>query len=99
MVMMVAVAFPVLASGGSESAGASGTGTLTTVSGVLLSSPTASPAASAGGTPISALPAPVANELNSIFKPVNSADDAWAYLLAVMFAFLFSGAVREWVNP
>jgi hypothetical protein len=78
----------------------SGTGGLHTVSGVLLSAPTAAPAASGGGgTPISALPAPVADQLNSIFQPVNDVNDAWAYLLALLFAFTFSGAVREWVKP
>jgi hypothetical protein len=76
-----------------------GTGGLTTVSGVLLSAPTASPAGSSGGSSISALPAPVATELNNIFKPVQSAEDVWVYLLALLFAFSFSGAVREWVNP
>jgi hypothetical protein len=41
----------------------------------------------------------VATELNNIFKPVQSAEDVWVYLLALLFAFSFSGAVREWVNP
>lgn len=78
----------------------SGTGGLKTVTGVLLSSPT-SPASGGGGggTPLSALPAPVADQLNSIFKPVDSTDDVWAYLLAILFAFSISGAVREWVKP
>jgi hypothetical protein len=78
---------------------AAGVGGLTTVSGVLLSAPTSAPAADGGGQPITALPAPVATELNSIFRPVDSTDDIWAYLLAVLFAFSISGAVREWVNP
>ncbi|MBJ7458320.1 MAG: hypothetical protein JHD02_03950 [Thermoleophilaceae bacterium] len=77
----------------------SGTGGLKTVTGVLLSAPTVSAAAAGGGSPINALPAPVATQLNSIFQPVNDADDAWAYLLALLFAFSFSGAVREWVKP
>lgn len=77
----------------------SGNGGLKTVSGVLLSAPTVAPAAAAGGTQISALPAPVADQLNSIFQPVDDVDDAWAYLLALLFAFTFSGAVREWVKP
>ncbi|MBJ7354718.1 MAG: hypothetical protein JHC98_07825 [Thermoleophilaceae bacterium] len=77
----------------------SGTGGLKTVSGVLLSAPTVAPASAAGGTQISALPAPVADQLNSIFQPVDDVDDAWAYLLALLFAFTFSGAVREWVKP
>jgi hypothetical protein len=76
----------------------SGTGGLTAVSGVLLSSPTAAPAGG-GGAPISALPAPVADQLNSIFKPVEGADDVWPYLIALLFAFSISGAVREWVKP
>lgn len=76
-----------------------GTGGLRTVSGVLLSSPTVAPAASGGGQPITALPEPVATAANTIFKPVDSADDVWAYMLAVLFAFSISGAVREWVNP
>jgi hypothetical protein len=77
----------------------SGSGKLQTVSGVLLSSPTAAPAAAGGGANITQLPDTVATELNTIFKPVDGAEDVWAYLLAVLFAFLFSGAVREWVNP
>lgn len=76
-----------------------GTGGLTTVSGVLLSTPTVPAAASGGGAPISALPAPVADQLNSIFQPVDSPDDVWPYLLAILFAFSISGAVREWVRP
>lgn len=79
---------------------ASGSGGLQTVSGVLLATPTVAAAAdSGGGTPLSALPAPVATELNTIFKPVDSADDLWAYLLAILFATSIAGAVREWVNP
>lgn len=79
----------------------SGSGGLKTVTGVLLSSPTTAPSGgeSASGTALSALPAPVATQLNSIFQPVESADDLWAYLLAILFAFSISGAVREWVNP
>ncbi|MGK2878576.1 MAG: hypothetical protein ACSLFF_08385 [Solirubrobacterales bacterium] len=77
----------------------SGTGGLKTVTGVLLSAPTVSPAAAGGGSPINALPPAVADQLNSIFQPVDEADDAWAYLLALLFAFSFSGAVREWVKP
>lgn len=77
----------------------SGTGGLQTVTGVLLSSPTAAPAAEGGNSPITALPPAVANELNSIFQPVDDVDDAWVYLLALLFAFTFSGAVREWVKP
>lgn len=80
----------------------SGTGGLHTVTGVLLSSPTAAPisdSGSANGTALAALPAPVANQLNSIFQPVDSTEDVWAYVLAVLFAFSISGAVREWVNP
>lgn len=77
----------------------SGTGGLKTVSGVLLSSPTVAPVAAGGGTPIAALPEPVVDQLNSIFQPVDDVDDAWAYLLALLFAFTFSGAVREWVKP
>jgi hypothetical protein len=80
----------------------SGTGGLQTVTGVLLSAPTATPigdSADGSGSPLSALPAPVANQLNSIFQPVDSTDDVWAYLLAILFAFSISGAVREWVNP
>jgi hypothetical protein len=76
-----------------------GSGNLTTVSGVLLSTPTVAAAGGAGGAPISALPAPVADQLNSIFQPVDSPDDIWPYLLAVLFALTLSGAVREWVNP
>lgn len=77
-----------------------GAGGLRTVSGVLLSAPSTPPAAaSAGGNPLSALPAPVASELNTLFKPVEGADEVWAYLLAVLFAFSISGAVREWVKP
>ncbi|MGH2958927.1 MAG: hypothetical protein ACRDKE_04935, partial [Solirubrobacterales bacterium] len=77
----------------------SGTGGLKTVTGVLLSAPTAAPAAAGGGTPITALPPAVADSLNSIFQPVDDVDDAWVYLLALLFAFTFSGAVREWVKP
>jgi hypothetical protein len=76
-----------------------GSGGMRVVSGVLLSAPTAAPAAGGGGSPLSVLPAPVASELNSIFQPVESTDDVWVYLLAVLFAFWFSGAVREWVKP
>lgn len=77
-----------------------GIGGLRMVSGVLLSSPTAAPAGGGGsGAPIGALPAPVADELSSIFQPVDDAEDVWAYLLAILFAFTISGAVREWVKP
>lgn len=78
-----------------------GTGGLHTVTGVLLSSPTTAPISDSGGTgtALSALPAPVASQLNSIFQPVDSTDDVWAYLVAILFAFSISGAVREWVNP
>lgn len=76
----------------------SGVGGLRAVSGVLLSTPTIA-ASGSGGSPISALPAPVADELNSIFQPVQSSDEVWAYLLAIIFAFSVSGAVREWVKP
>lgn len=77
-----------------------GTGGLKTVTGVLLSSPTSAPLGEAGGgTPITALPPAVADQINSIFQPVDDVDDAWAYLLALLFAFTFSGAVREWVKP
>ena len=77
----------------------SGTGGLKTVSGVLLSAPTIAPVAAGDGTTIAALPDPVVDQLNSIFQPVDDVDDAWAYLLALLFAFTFSGAVREWVKP
>ncbi len=77
-----------------------GVGGLRAVSGILLSSPTIAPSAGGGGgSPISALPAPVADELSSIFQPVDDAEDVWAYLLAILFAFTISGAVREWVKP
>jgi hypothetical protein len=69
------------------------------VSGVLLTAPTVAPTGSGGGSPLSALPSPVATELNSIFKPVDGAEDAWAYLLAILLATAISGAVREWVRP
>lgn len=82
-----------------EAQNVSGTGGLKAVSGVLLSAPTVAAAAGGGGSPISALPAPVATELSSIFQPVESTDDVWAYLLAILFAFSISGAVREWVKP
>jgi hypothetical protein len=77
----------------------SGAGGLKTVSGVLLTAPTVAPAAASGGTAISALPEPVIDQINSIFQPVDDVSDAWAYLLALLFAFTFSGAVREWVKP
>lgn len=77
----------------------SGTGGLKTVSGVLLSAPTVAPVAAGSGNPIAVLPDPVVDQLNSIFQPVDDVDDAWAYLLALLFAFTFSGAVREWVKP
>ncbi len=78
----------------------SGTGGLRTVTGVLLSSPTAAPAGESGGAAaITALPPAVADQINSIFQPVDDVDDAWVYLLALLFAFTFSGAVREWVKP
>lgn len=77
-----------------------GTGGLRTVTGVLLSSPTAAPIGEAGGgSAITALPPAVADQINSIFQPVDDVDDAWVYLLALLFAFTFSGAVREWVKP
>jgi hypothetical protein len=77
-----------------------GTGGLRTVTGVLLSSPTAAPVGEAGGgAAITALPPAVADQINSIFQPVDDVDDAWVYLLALLFAFTFSGAVREWVKP
>ena len=78
----------------------SGTGGLRTVTGVLLSSPTTAPIGESGGGPaITALPPAVANQINSIFQPVDDVSDAWVYLLALLFAFTFSGAVREWVKP
>lgn len=77
----------------------SGVGGLRMVSGVLLSAPTIAPVSASGGGILNALPAPVASELNTIFKPIEGAEDVWAYLLALLFAFSISGAVREWVNP
>jgi len=78
----------------------SGTGGLQTVTGVLLSSPTTAPIGEAGGgSAITALPPAVADQINSIFQPVDDVGDAWVYLLALLFAFTFSGAVREWVKP
>lgn len=80
----------------------SGTGSPQTVTGVLLSAPTTAPisdAGTAGTTALTVLPTPVATELERIFQPVDDAEDLWAYLLAILFAFSISGAVREWVNP
>lgn len=79
----------------------SGNGKVQTVSGVLLSAPNVPKTTSsvAGGAPITALPAPVATELNSIFPPINQPNDFWPYFLTVLFGLVFIGAVREWVNP
>jgi hypothetical protein len=41
----------------------------------------------------------VATAATAIFQPVTSPQDLWPYLLAIMFALCFTGAVREWVNP
>lgn len=76
----------------------SGTGSLISVSGVLLSSPTIAPAGG-GGAPITELPAPVADELNSLFQPVEDPGDIWPYLLAILFATTLAGAIRESISP
>lgn len=75
----------------------SGTGSLQTVSGVLLSSPTVAPAG--GGAPLAALPESVTTAADSIFQPVDDPGDIWPYLITILFATCIAGAVREWVNP
>lgn len=76
----------------------SGVGGFKAVSGVLLSSPTIAPAGG-GGAPIAELPAPVADELSSLFQPVEDPGDIWPYLLAILFATTLAGAIRESINP
>jgi hypothetical protein len=57
------------------------------------------PSGGGGGSPLTQLPEAVVTPATAIFQPVNSADDLWPYILSVLFAFCFIGAVREWVNP
>lgn len=79
---------------------------LTTVSGVLLSAPTVTATSPGGGggtagptAGLTPLQQAVASAAESIFKPVEDPGDLWPYIVTLMFAFGFAGAVREWVNP
>jgi hypothetical protein len=78
-------------------------GPVQTISGVLLAQAASAPSTSGGGggspTPLTALQSSVQELANSIFQPVGSTRDLWPYLIALLFALGFTGAVREWVNP
>lgn len=77
---------------------------VSTVNGVLLSSPTTAPTAgqSGGGGPangLTPLQQSAASLAESIFQPVDDPGDLWPYLVTLLFALGLTGGIREWMNP